>query len=231
MKKNFWKKLLAILGLGVAVFSMSACQSVEHNARVVPGQSEVKVAYDVGTGKFYADILIAVENPSIFDAKKFELSWEAYNSEGTLLPDLSGKIESREVRIAHGAYGYVVDKVDDIDPSVASIKVTGGPALAYYNVWETYLAWWIIAITVVSISLICYCATIFTKGLTREDMVNIFKENLANSIVFMLLLLIICLVPLMFSNWVVTCILLGSYASFLLLSGGVTLLRTSTAKN
>ena len=35
--------------------------------------------------------------------------------------------------------------------SKINIKVTGGEAIEYYSLWETYLAWWIIAIVVVSV--------------------------------------------------------------------------------
>ncbi len=179
-------------------------------------------------------LVICVENPTIYNAVEFAIDYACYDEydnpiEGT--PEEPGSVKDYRIPmgVAHGVRGFVYSEFDTFD-NLGKVVLENAKCTKYLSVWDTYLAWWIIMICVVGVATIFYSANLFARGLTADDLKRMFAENVASSLVVLGLCLIIAIIPLIFSSWVVTVIILGGYVGFLVLSGGMTAIRLSLAK-
>lgn len=226
------KFLLSLVCLG-GIFGMTACETAEHNATIPADQCEVRIVEDSMTGDKTAVVVLGIKNDTIYNINAVELHYAVYYEDAPV-PGLEHVVERVDLdfKIRHGVRGYIsytvpVDAALDAD-YVKILKETH--VIGYDSLWQTYMAPFIIAIVISGIALIFFAIEIFAKGLTKEDVQQMFKDKLASMLVTFGLLIIICLIPLMFSTWVVTLILLGGFIGTALLSGAMTLIKLVTLK-
>ena len=247
MKKGFLKKLAICLSLGLGVMTLAACQSTDQNqAAVVPQQtvcnliSKREAVGDQVVDVLYVQAGIAIANNTIYDAKTWYISYEITYKIGESAPSVyKDDSPERALYVVHGAAGYlgIEAKLDDelqpyIHPNVtvASVKITGGKAVTFANLWESYIGWWIAAIVIVGVALIFFAAELFGKHLSKNQIVDLFKGHVTSSCVFAMFMLIICLFPLIFGAWFSTIILLIALAGSFVGGGALALIAFAAAK-
>ena len=136
------------------------------------------------------------------------------------------------IYVRHGVGGYAPFEVK-MDVSLTNaekIEIRSGKVTKFYSLWETYMAGFLLVIGLASFGVIFACFDIFRSGQTKQDLVNRLKERFAGVLVTLALVLLICLIPLMFANWVSTVILFGGFAAFLIICGILTAIRYATVK-
>lgn len=228
MKKNFFKKLVCLLGLGMAVCTLGACQTVEKNAYVAEQSiSGVTIVSDSANPNIrYAQATIAFVNPSIYDVKMFQIGYDMTFDDGRVLTGT----QSLPCRLKHGVAAATVLQWRTED-NCKSIKLDSNTfkATEYASIWETYLGWFIAVITLNVIGLLFFGVAMFKKNLTKEMIQENFRDHVANWLFISAAVLIICLFPLIFSSWVSTLILLGGCLAFFLLMVILTAVRLQFA--
>ena len=233
---KLFKKLIACFGIALAAFSLAGCQTTDKNAtiRVEDSSYQIMTVQRDGVEVKRLRLVICVDNPTIYNAIEFAIDYACFDAHGLPIigtPDQPGVAIDYRIKmgVAHGVKGYVYSEFDTFD-NLASVKLANPKCTQYQTVWDTYLAWWVIMICIVGVATIFYSANLFARGLTAEDLKRMFADNVTSSLVVLGLCLIIAIIPLIFSSWVVTLIILGGYVGFLLLSGGMTALRLALAK-
>ena len=88
----------------------------------------------------------------------------------------------------------------------------------------------IVGICLASISILLFAIELFRKGLSKVELKEMFNAHIFSELTILGLVLVICLIPLIFSSWVTTVILLGAFVASILVAGLLTLIRMSTAK-
>jgi len=225
--RKFLKKLFAVLLLGIGAATMCACQTADHTAKIDPSQTTMKFVYVEEGGKpvRYCEVYnLVYANPTIYAVKQFH-----YIVTGYSLPDWGGQIvgvvdDYENVYIPNGCALITSFRFKVENDSVQSFKLENCEASIYASVWDTYLGWWIATIVLLAIGLIAHLCRIFSSS-NPEEIKGTFRDTIAMQLVVLALIAIICIVPLIFSSWVVTCILAGGYLSFLVVAGLTTLIR------
>jgi len=230
MKLNKLNKFLALCIAGLGVFFMTSCESAERNAYVDLKQTTVTVYEEQpATGKSYALASIGVVNNTIYNVYAIDLTYQMFDAAKTQIGETTTVRTNCFIR--HGVAGYLVfDQKFDTSLGIKSIEIIEAKPSSYASLWQTYVVPFTIAIIAAVISTIVFGARLFVGGMTREDVKDLFRERLSSTLVTVALVLIICLIPLMFSNWVVTLILVGAVLSTILLSGLLTLIKMATIK-
>lgn len=217
MKKHrFTKFLLSILLLG-GVFGLSSCQSAEHNATVPVNQCEVKVFKEEGKEDKKAIVTIGVYNNTIYNVKQIEVTYNIYDE--AKKPLVTGGVETYDVFVRHGVAGYISYSVPvDKTTGAAYAEITAGRVTQYYSLWDTYVAPFIIMIVLGGLALIFAAVDIFRDTWNKESVKELLSEKLSLYLVIFGLTILICLIPLMFSSWVVSLILIGGFVAVALLT-------------
>ena len=232
MKKKSLKVLLAGLFIGISAFALAGCQTTGHNAVIPPDGCEVRVVADQATGKKTAVVTLGIANPTIYNITEVELSYDCYKN-GVGAPVYTGS-DKINVFVSHGVGGYISYTLsEDRYPGLASIDYvtfSENKVTKYQTLFETYMAPFIISFVLVGFSLIFFAFEIFRGGLTAEYLRARMKEKLASYLTILALTLLICLIPLMFSSWVTTIILICGFAASFLLCGLMSLLRMAFIK-
>lgn len=223
MKKNFFMKIMMVCSCFVGAFVMASCQSTSHN----DVRFETEAQYDALTNErdpnYTVKIIIGVANPTIFNIKHFNIIYEVFGSKGTETKRVENQLyECDNFVISHGVAGYIgrevlISKEEaktrwDMT-NVNYMKISKIDNIQFQSVWETYIVWWIICLVLLGISTIAFATTIFKKNLSIENAKKLLEAHVASSMTTLLLILLICLIPLMFSGWVVTVMLLGTFAA------------------
>lgn len=237
MKKGFFKKLLAGLLLAIGAFSLAGCETTEKTAEIKVNGSSYEISEVTQDSKKVKKLrlILLVENPTIYNATEFAISYQCFDTEGNAIPatsdpETSGSWTDYPIKmgVAHGVKGYVYAEFETFD-NLGKVTLSNGKCTKYANIWDTYLVWWILAIVVAGVASVFYSVDLFARGLTAEELKQKFADNVGSSLVILALLLLICLIPLLFSSWVVTLIILGGYVGFLLVSGTATAVRIAIA--
>lgn len=228
MKKSFLKKILLAFTAFTGIFVMASCQSTSHDASVPSDKCLVEV-YEKD-GQKTAVVQIAVVNPTIYNTKGIQFTYEALDENDAVIG--SEKVEL-PIGIRHGAagvfaYSYTA-KPGEAD-NVKKVRITDSSITSYESLWSTYMPAFIVAITLAVLSVLFFGIELFRRGITREAAKAMFAEHIASEITVLGLVLVICLIPLIFSSWVTTVILLGGFASAIVASGLLTLIRMRYAK-
>jgi len=227
MKHKFGKILLSLLCLG-GVLGMTGCQSADHTAKVPTQECSVKIEVNAQTGEKTGLVTLGIVNDTIYNMLETEITYQCYVGETPYESPIKATVSTP---VRHGAAGYLVYTVEVEKSSLVTyVKITDTKVTKYQTLWQTYMVPFIIMFVVSGIALIFFAVEIFAKGLSKETVKEMFKARLASSLFTLGLILVICLIPLMFSSWVVTLILLGGFAGTLLLSGLMTLIRMAAAK-
>ena len=236
-KRSFLKKLLlAFTALG-GVMAMASCQTTDHNANIPVEKCNVGVLTTADGKTKQAQVVIAVQNPTIYNTKQIEFTYECYNKDDTPLYKEQVKLD---IGIRHGAagyFGYTYNAaIDDTQQGqlvgqVTRVAITEAHISDYYNLWETYMPAFIVMIVIAALSLGFFSFELFRPGHTKATLKELFAEHLASEFTVLGLVLIICLIPLIFSSWVTSVILLGGFGGSLLLTGLLTLIRINLARD
>lgn len=233
MKSKSLKILLAGLLMGVGAFAMTACQTTEHTAVVPTQECSVKILTegDPTSPKKYAEVVIGVANPTVYNVKQIEITWQAYDG---LDPLGSPSTDQLDVFVGHGVGGYVAYRLN-VDPAgpyrtATSVTIKEARVTKYQTLFETYMAPFIISFVLVGFSLVFFAFEIFRGGLTKEYLANRMREKLASYLIILALCILICLIPLMFSSWVTTLILVGGFVASFVLCGVMALIRLAFVK-
>lgn len=238
MKIGFFKKVCAALLFAVGAFALAGCQTSDKNVglRILDTSAQILKVKDPTSGRESKRLrlVLSIENPTIYNAVDFTISYRCYDEldqpiPRTDNPHTSGSWENYPINmiVGHGVNGVVYSEFDTFD-NLGRVEVYDGN-YRYQSVWETYFAWWISMFVIVGVAVLFYSVDLFARGLTAEELKQRFTDNVASSLVVLSLLLIICIIPLIFSSWVVTLIILGGYVGFLLLSGAATATRIAIA--
>jgi len=227
MKSKFGKFLLSLLCVG-GIFGLTACQSAGHTATVPVDQCEVKIIRDEQTDEKTAVVTLGINNNTIYNTSEITISYQCYSGDDKYE---AVQTEKLPIGIRHGAAGYLsyTVKVEKTSP-VTGVKITKAEITGYQSLWDTYVVSFILMFIAVGVALVFFGVEIFAKGLTKEDVKEVFKERLGSTMFTLGLVLLICMIPLMFSSWVVTLILLGGFVGTILLSGVMTLIKMATVK-
>lgn len=225
MKQSFWKKILVFCGLGIGCLGLCACQTTSKDTPVIDKDLSTFQVMTAEDGKKYPRIKLIVNNTTIYDTKEFKVDvLVTYNDE----TPQETKSYTSPLIIGHGASGGILFsptsedyRLPDNTKSISFEKFTP----TFFGVWETYLAWWIVAIVIVGISLIGNLIAVSKKNITIQDLRNIYASKLASSVSISIFILIICLFPLIFGSWVASLILLGALLSTVVVTGIVTWIR------
>ena len=228
MKKSFLKKILIALTAFTGIFVMASCQTTDHNA-IVPSDKCLVDVYEKD-GQKTAVVQIAVSNPTIYNTSELQFTYEALDANDVVL---GSEIVTLPIGIRHGAagvfaYSYTA-KPGEAD-NVKKVRITNSSVTAYQSLWQTYMPAFIVAICLASLSVLFFGIEMFRRGITKEMAKEMFAEHIASELTILGLVLIICLIPLIFSSWVTTVILLGGFGAAILLTGLLTLLRIRFAK-
>ena len=239
MKIGFFKKVCAALLFAVGAFALAGCQTSDKNVglRILDSSYQIIEVQPVTPGAKVTKrlrLVMSIENPTIYNAVDFTISYRCYDTNDLPIPrtdnpHTSGSWENYPINmiVGHGVNGVVYSEFDTFD-NLGRVEVYDGN-YRYQSVWETYFAWWISMFVIVGVAVLFYSVDLFARGLTAEELKQRFTDNVASSLVVLALLLIICIIPLIFSSWVVTLIILGGYVGFLLLSGAATAARIAIA--
>lgn len=253
MKGNFFKRIIAFLGLSLAVLTLGACQSTGHDARVIFTESAVQL-FDVtegGVTRQKARSVLTVENNTIFNTK----TWSLLLGINYTNPKTGEAVFSEfynpsvDCVVAHGTIASVysevyvdtipflkevgVERVNNVSilknsSLLGSNYVTG--CQTYYNVWDTYLAWWIVMICIVAVAWICYACVIFKRGLIKSDLGDVFSKHMGTIMITFGFMFLLCLFPLIVGSWFVTIILLLALLAVVVGFGIMTGLRALAMK-
>lgn len=230
MKRKSFKALFAGLLMAIGAVAMTGCQTADHSAVVPTQECKVQILTD-GTGNKFAEVVLGIANPSIYNVTQVEITWQAYED---TTPIGEPQTDPLNVYVGHGVGGYVKYRLD-VDPAgpysdVTMVHITKTNVSKYQSLFETYMAPFIIMFVVVGLSLCFFAFEIFRKGLTAEYLANRMREKLASYLTILALTILICLIPLMFSSWVTTLILVGGFLVSFLLCGLMALIRMAFAK-
>ena len=228
MKKSLFKKIMIALTAFAGVFVMASCQTTEHNATVPTDQCLVEVykKEDQNT----AVVQIAVVNPTIYNTKGIDFTYEALGENDVVLGSEDVHLD---VGIKHGAAGvfaYTYTAKQGEADNVKKVRITKSTISNYESLWSTYMPAFIVAIALAALSVLFFGIELFRKGVTKETAKAMFAEHLASEMTVLGLVLVICLIPLIFSSWVTTVILLGGFVSAVLVAGLLTLIRMRFSK-
>lgn len=234
-KRSFLKKLLlAFTALG-GVAAMASCQTTDHNANIPVEKCSVNVLTTADGKTKQAQVVIAVQNPTIYNTKAVAFTYQCYDIEGKSVGD--PEVVNFDIGIRHGAagyFGYTYNASVEANPEVAKVAkvaITEAHISDYYNLWETYMPAFIAMIVIAALSIGFFSFELFRPGHTKATLKELFAEHLASEFTVLGLVLIICLIPLIFSSWVTTVILLGGFGGSLLLTGLLTLIRINLARD
>lgn len=240
-RKTLSKLLVGLLAFG-GVFAMASCESTNKADASIPAtQTKVEVTETSSGGdkQKFASVYLVIYNNTIYDIKGEMFTYDICDKTGAPIEDLSDIQERTYGYIRHGVNGAVAYtvKFDKTNPTVllhfdeiGSVHIKDITITEFANVWDTYIAAWIVGICIVGFSVIFFAFDIFRAGWTKDALEARMKEKIASTIVFLLIFLIICMIPLMFASWVPTLILLGAFAGSIVLCGIMTGIKKLTVK-
>jgi len=228
MKHKIRKFFLALVMLG-GVVGLGACQKASHTARIPANDCEVRVVSDP-QGKRTAVVTLALVNDTIYNVEGAKLIYNVYDSFGA--PIATNQEANLNIFIRHGVAGYL-SYTYNVEPGIDAsyVKITDTKITKYSSLFETYLAPFVVMFTLAFFALLFFAIDLFRGGLTKEGVKELLRERILSSVVILCLALLICLIPLMFSSWVVTLILLGGFVGTGLLCGLLTLIRLAAMKH
>lgn len=228
MKKHrFAKFLLSVLLLG-GVFGLSACESASKTATMPTEQCEVKVIEDSNTHDKKAVVTLCVSNNTIYNVKQVSVAYIVYA--GT--EEIYKGEDPVDLYVRHGVAGYVTYSFPVKELKTAtSVKITRTEVTDYFSFWDTYVVPFVVMFVVAGIALLFAAIDIFTKQWTKEGLKEMLREKLSLYLIIFAMTILICLIPLMFSNWVVTLILVGGFVGVALLTGVMTAIKVAISKN
>lgn len=210
------------------VFTLASCEKASKSARVPSDKCEVRLIEDAATHDKTALVTLGIINDSIYNVNQVTFMYDVYDDESRIAQDQPAVVD---LYIRHGVSGYLSYTVKvDKDSPATHVKITSTAVTGYWSFWDTYRVPFIVMFTIVGIALLVFGVEVFKGGITKESVKEALRERLYTSIVIFAMTLLLCLVPLMFSNWVVTCILLGGFIGAGLLCGVMTLIRMATLK-
>lgn len=229
MKKHrFTKFLLALLLLGGAT-GLASCASSGYDARIPTSECNVTVTENADTHKKTAVVTLGIENNTIYDVKAAEITYDVYaNSIRLNTEPITDRVE---VYVRHGVAGYLTYTVPiEQYQMITSVKITGATVTEYRSFWDTYVVPFVVMFVVSGLALVFAAIDIFTHQWSKESLRQMLSEKLSLYLIIFAMTILICLIPLMFSNWVVTLILVGGFAGVALLTGIMTAIRVATIK-
>jgi len=229
MKKGFLKKILAAILLSFTVCGLASCQTADKTATIVVERSAVEIfTKESQPGKKYFRTTVGVTNPTIYNVYGFEVYYQAYNSEGA---KIGGEEEVYlQIGVYHGQSGYVYYEGECASNLVSQVKITRAGEATYASLWDSYVVPFVIAIICVAFAILFFAIDLFRKKLTFAEVRELLAAKIASSLIVLLLLAIICIIPLLFSSWVVTLIIVGAYLAFILLALALTGIRSLACK-
>lgn len=229
MKKSFLKKIMIALTAFAGVFVMASCQTTEHKATVPTQYSSIEV-YTDQAGKKVATVTLAVNNPTIYNTTEITFTYEALDATDAKIGEETVVLPIGVRHGVSGAFSYAYQAKEGEADNVAKVRITEAHISGYQTAWQTYMPAFIVAITLAALSVLFFGIELFRRGITRESAKELFAEHLASEMTVLGLVLVICLIPLIFSSWVTTVILLGGFVGAVILAGLLTLIRMRFAK-
>lgn len=231
MKKSFLKKILIALIAFTGVFVMASCQTSEHNASVPTEYCSVAVVEEAGTANKIAVVTLAVKNPTIYNTSEITFKYQCEDINHNKVGNEEQVVLKVGIRHgAAGAFSYTYQAKPGEADSVAFVKITEAHISEYKTLWQTYMAAFIAAICIAGLSILFFAIELFARGISKEEAREMFREHMASEFTVLGLVLIICLIPLIFSSWVTTVVLLGAFGASIVVAGLLTLLKMRFSK-
>ena len=236
MKKSFLKKIMIALTAFTGVFVMASCQSAnQSDARIPTQQSSVQIVEQTIDGKNekFADVVLCIENNTIYNIDQASFSYTVHFNDGTeevVKDELTAK---GETIVRHGARGYLAYRLKLTNTPYANaekVTITEVKVVGFRSVWETYMPAFICAIVLASMSVLFFCIELFARKRSKAELKEMFAEHMASEITILGLVLIICLIPLIFSSWVTTVVLLSAFVASIVVNGLLTLIKMQAAE-
>ena len=229
MKKSFLKKIMIAFTAFAGVFVMASCQTTDHNATVPTQYSSVEV-YTNSDGKKVATVTLAVNNPTIYNTTEITFKYDALDATNNVI---GSEEVTLPVGIRHGvagAFAYAYTAKEGEAENVAKVKITEAHISGYQTVWQTYMPAFICAIVLASMSVLFFAIELFARKRSKAELKEMFAEHMASEVTILGLVLIICLIPLIFSSWVTTVVLLGAFVASIVVNGLLTLIKMQSAE-
>lgn len=237
MKKSILQKIMIAFAAFAGVFAMASCQSANQSDAKIPTQeSSVRIVEEKVDGKTekYADVILCIDNNTIYNIDQASFSYVIHFNDGTPDEVVENELTEKGAAILkHGVRGYLGYRLRLTNTDYANaekITITKVDIVGFQSLWQTYIVPFIAMICVAGLSILFFAIELFRKGITKETAKEMFKEHLASEMTVLGLILIICFIPLIFSSWVTTVILLGGFVGALLVTGLLTLIKTSFSK-
>lgn len=226
MKHKFSKFLLALLMLGG--IGLASCQKASHTASVPTNECQVKIVEDAQTHKRTAVITLGLLNDTIYNVEQVSLTYNVYNGNSVVLLDQKDNVD---IFVRHGVAGYLSYTYQVPNELVCdAVKITHTEVTKYSSLFDTYMVPFIVMFVLAGFGIMFFAIDLFKGGITKEGVKELFREKMFSSLTIMALVVLICLIPLMFSSWVVTLILVGGFLGVSLVCGLLTLIRMAFLK-
>ena len=234
MKSKKLSRILAGLLAFGGIVLMAGCQSADKSQAYTPAnETTVTIYTEASTGSKRGTATIGIANNTIYNVDEVKVTYTVYDDGGQVIGD-EGRTTLLPTYVQHGVAGYITYIFDATsvgpDAAAATVKVTKVEVTHFQSLWDSYIVGWIMAIVIVGISLIFSAFEIFRSGWTKESLAQFMREKTASALITLGLVALICLIPLMFSSWVTTLILVGSFAASVVCAGLMTIIKVATIK-
>lgn len=229
MKKSFFKKIMVALTAFTGIFVMASCQSTNQTDAKIPESSVQIVEQKINDQiEKFADVVLGIDNNTIYNIDQASFSYIIEFNDGRTEVVSNELTQKGQTVIRHGAKGYLAYRLRLTDTEYANaskVTITDVKVVGFRSAWETYMPAFIVSICLASLSVLFFGIELFRRGMTKESAKELFAEHIASEMTILGLVLIICLIPLIFSSWVTTVVLLGGFVSAILLAGILTFVR------
>ena len=204
------KHLFILLSLFICAFGLSSCASAgkDYSTPEATFTSTYNSSNNTTTVVFHTTI----ENKSILDIKNVSYQFDLYNGDTFVRQT---KMLSFEISIGHGET-ISFDRLFSFDGNINKIRLAN-EEIAFKNLWETYMPWFIVAIAIVALFLIVYPIVVFANGLEIGDVLESISDNW-----WLIIILAVPYVPYIIQSfasgvwsWVTPLIIIGGMISII----------------
>lgn len=234
MKKSFLKKIFVALTAFTGVFVMASCQSANQADAKIPESSVQIIEQKINDKEEkFADVVLGIDNNTIYNVDQASFSYVIEFNDGRTEVVTNELTAKGETIIRHGAKGYLAYRLRLTDTEYANaskVTITDVKIVGFRSLWETYMPAFIAAIILGSMSILFFAIELFARNRSKDELKEMFREHMFSEFAILGLVLVICLIPLIFSSWVTTVTLLGTFVASILVNGLLTLLKMTTAK-
>lgn len=179
----------------ISLFLLESCTSTDKTQSYMSTASlKYSCLYDLPSNTTSINFTVPISNNTIYKIDKLYITFYLYNN-GTLIKNNHAVTYSTTI---DSGKSYTGEYIFEYSAQITDIKVNGWSA-HYQNLWDSYKAWWITIISVVSVLAFIYLILVIVFGFDMED---IFV-NIGSGAIYILLAIIPAIVNAVKSinNW------------------------------